>query len=70
MLHDVNPDSEFGAALFTATAEQTNLLGWMAVDDDRQALGQRYSFRHCVSLRSPVMLRWALKFWSVCPTRP
>ncbi|MGH4012412.1 MAG: hypothetical protein ACRDSL_00425 [Pseudonocardiaceae bacterium] len=39
---DVDPRSEGGAALFVAASEQTYLLGWMAVDDDRQALAQRY----------------------------
>jgi len=42
MLQDVSPDSEVGAALFTAAAEQTYLLGFMSIDDDRQALAQRY----------------------------
>lgn len=42
MLHDVDPDSETGAALFAAASEQTYLLGWMAFDDGQQALAQRY----------------------------
>lgn len=42
LLRDADPDTEAGAALFVAASEQANLLGWMAVDDDRQALAQRY----------------------------
>jgi hypothetical protein len=42
LLHHADPDSEAGAALFAAASEQTYLLGWMAIDDDRQALAQRY----------------------------
>jgi len=42
MLQDVDPDSEVGAALFAAAAEQTFLLGFMSVDDGRHALAQRY----------------------------
>lgn len=42
MLQDVDPDTEAGAALFAAASEQTYLLGWMAIDDDRHALAQRY----------------------------
>ncbi|MGH4010418.1 MAG: hypothetical protein ACRDTH_20030 [Pseudonocardiaceae bacterium] len=42
LLHDADPDHEAGAALFAAASEQTDLLGWMAIDDDRPALGQRY----------------------------
>jgi len=42
MLHDADPQSEVGTALFTAASEQTYLLGWMAFDDGRQALAQRY----------------------------
>lgn len=42
MLQDADPYSATGVALFTVAAEQTYLLGWMAIDDDRQALAQRY----------------------------
>ena len=42
MLRDVDPRSDTGAALFAAASEQASLLGWMAIDDDRPALGQRY----------------------------
>ncbi|MGH3939139.1 MAG: hypothetical protein ACRDTG_10995 [Pseudonocardiaceae bacterium] len=42
LLQDADPGSEAGAALFAAAAEQASLLGWMASDDDRQALAQRY----------------------------
>lgn len=42
MLQDVDPATEAGAALFAAASEQTYLLGWMAIDDDRHALAQRY----------------------------
>lgn len=42
LLHDADPDREAGALLFAAASEQTDLLGWMAIDDDRPALGQRY----------------------------
>ncbi|MGH3908966.1 MAG: hypothetical protein ACRDTE_33020, partial [Pseudonocardiaceae bacterium] len=42
MLQDVDPASEAGAALFAAASEQTYLLGWTAIDDDRHALAQRY----------------------------
>ncbi|MGH3927932.1 MAG: hypothetical protein ACRDTT_34570, partial [Pseudonocardiaceae bacterium] len=42
MLQDVDPATEAGAALFTAAGEQTYLLGWMAIDDNRHALAQRY----------------------------
>jgi hypothetical protein len=41
LLQDVDPHSEAGGALFAAASEQTYLLGWMAIDDDRQALAQR-----------------------------
>jgi hypothetical protein len=37
-----DPDTDTGASLFTAASEQTYLLGWMAFDDGRQALAQRY----------------------------
>lgn len=42
LLRDADPDRKAGAALFAAASEQTDLLGWMAIDDDRPALGQRY----------------------------
>ncbi|MGH3942570.1 MAG: hypothetical protein ACRDTG_28895 [Pseudonocardiaceae bacterium] len=42
LLKDADPDSEAGAALFAAASEQTTLLGYMAIDDNLQALGQRY----------------------------
>ncbi|MCA1703418.1 MAG: transcriptional regulator, partial [Actinobacteria bacterium] len=42
MLRDADPARKTGAALFAAASEQTDLLGWMAIDDDRPALGQRY----------------------------
>lgn len=42
MLRDADSQSDAGAALFAAASEQANLLGWMAIDDDRPALGQRY----------------------------
>jgi len=42
LLHDVDPDTDTGAGLFAAASEQTYLLGWMAFDDGRQALAQRY----------------------------
>lgn len=42
LLQDADPHSEGGRALFAAAAEQTSLLGWMASDDDQQALAQRY----------------------------
>ncbi|HEU0089397.1 MAG TPA: hypothetical protein VFQ77_17435 [Pseudonocardiaceae bacterium] len=38
LLQDADPHSKAGAALFAAAAEQTYLLGWMAIDDGRQAL--------------------------------
>lgn len=40
LVRDADPDT--GAGLFTAASEQTYLLGWMAFDDGRQALAQRY----------------------------
>lgn len=42
LLHHADPGSEAGSALFAAAGEQTYLLGWMAIDDGRQALAQRY----------------------------
>lgn len=42
LLQDTNPHSEASAQLFAAAAEQASLLGWMATDDDQQALAQRY----------------------------
>lgn len=42
LLQDANPHSEAGAQLFAAAAEQASLLGWMATDDDQQALAERY----------------------------
>lgn len=42
MLHSVDPDSDSGASLFAAAAEQTYLLAYMALDDSEQALAQRY----------------------------
>ncbi|MGH3906238.1 MAG: hypothetical protein ACRDTE_18955 [Pseudonocardiaceae bacterium] len=42
LLQEVDPRTEAGAALFAAAAEQASLLGWMASDDDQQALAQRY----------------------------
>ncbi len=42
LVHDVDPATDTGAALFAAASEQTYLLGWMAFDDGRQALAQRY----------------------------
>ncbi|MCA1703831.1 MAG: transcriptional regulator, partial [Actinobacteria bacterium] len=42
LLHDADPQSDVGTALFTAASEQTYLLGWMAFDDGKQALAQRY----------------------------
>lgn len=42
LVREINPDTETGASLFAAASEQTYLLGWMAFDDGRQALAQRY----------------------------
>ncbi|MGH3871122.1 MAG: hypothetical protein ACRDSR_06320 [Pseudonocardiaceae bacterium] len=42
LLRDVDPATDTGASLFAAASEQTYLLGWMAFDDGRQALAQRY----------------------------
>lgn len=42
LVREVSPDDETGAALFAAASEQTYLLGWMAFDDGRQVLAQRY----------------------------
>ncbi|MGH3573762.1 MAG: hypothetical protein ACRDRD_22275 [Pseudonocardiaceae bacterium] len=42
LVRDVGPDTDTGASLFAAASEQTYLLGWMAFDDGRQALAQRY----------------------------
>ncbi len=42
LVHDIDPETDTGAALFAAASEQTYLLGWMAFDDGRQALAQRY----------------------------
>ncbi|MGH3939245.1 MAG: hypothetical protein ACRDTG_11535 [Pseudonocardiaceae bacterium] len=42
LLHNADPDREADAALFAAASEQTGLLGWMAMDDNRPALAQRY----------------------------
>ncbi|MGH3719727.1 MAG: hypothetical protein ACRDRI_13000 [Pseudonocardiaceae bacterium] len=40
LVRDADPDTNAG--LFAAASEQTYLLGWMACDDGRQALAQRY----------------------------
>jgi hypothetical protein len=42
LVRDADPDTDTGAGLFAAASEQTYLLGWMAFDDGRQALAQRY----------------------------
>jgi len=42
LVRDTDPDTPTGAGLFAAASEQTYLLGWMAFDDGRQALAQRY----------------------------
>ncbi|MGH3901787.1 MAG: hypothetical protein ACRDTA_26735 [Pseudonocardiaceae bacterium] len=42
LVRDVDPETGSGAALFAAASEQTYLLGWMAFDDGRHALAQRY----------------------------
>ncbi len=42
LVRDIDPDTDTGAGLFGAASEQTCLLGWMAFDDGRQALAQRY----------------------------
>ncbi|MGQ0776749.1 MAG: hypothetical protein ACT4NY_20395 [Pseudonocardiales bacterium] len=42
LLHDTDPNSEAGTALFTAASEHTYLLGHMAFDDGHHALAQRY----------------------------
>jgi hypothetical protein len=42
LVRDTDPDTATGASLFAAAAEQTYLLGWMAADDGRDALAQRY----------------------------
>jgi len=42
LVREADPDTDTGAGLFAAASEQTYLLGWMAFDDDRQALAQRY----------------------------
>ncbi len=42
LVRHVDPETDTGAALFAAASEQTYLLGWMAFDDGRQALAQRY----------------------------
>ncbi len=42
LVRDVDPETDTGAGLFAAASEQTYLLGWMAFDDGRQALAQRY----------------------------
>ncbi|MGH3771963.1 MAG: hypothetical protein ACRDRW_11310 [Pseudonocardiaceae bacterium] len=40
LVRDADPETDAG--LFTTVSEQTYLLGWMAIDDGRQALAQRY----------------------------
>ncbi|MGH3855283.1 MAG: hypothetical protein ACRDR6_17670 [Pseudonocardiaceae bacterium] len=40
LVRDADPDTNAG--LFATVSEQTYLLGWMAIDDGRQALAQRY----------------------------
>ena len=42
LVRHVDPETDTGATLFAAASEQTYLLGWMAFDDGRQALAQRY----------------------------
>ncbi|MGH3918243.1 MAG: hypothetical protein ACRDRY_10035 [Pseudonocardiaceae bacterium] len=42
LVRDADPATGTGASLFAAASEQTYLLGWMAFDDGRQALAQRY----------------------------
>ncbi|MGH3771966.1 MAG: hypothetical protein ACRDRW_11325 [Pseudonocardiaceae bacterium] len=42
LVRDADPETTTGAGLFAAASEQTYLLGWMAFDDGRQALAQRY----------------------------
>ncbi|MGH4001652.1 MAG: hypothetical protein ACRDTJ_29790 [Pseudonocardiaceae bacterium] len=42
LVREADPETETGAALFAAASEQAYLLGWMAFDDGRQALAQRY----------------------------
>ncbi len=42
LLDDVDPETDVGSELFTAASEHTYLLGWMACDDGRHALAQRY----------------------------
>jgi hypothetical protein len=42
LLHDNDPETDTGAELHAAAAEQLYLLGWMAVDDDQHAIAQRY----------------------------
>lgn len=42
LVRGADPDTDAGASLFAAASQQTYLLGWMAFDDGRQALAQRY----------------------------
>lgn len=42
LVNGADPETDTGADLFAAAGEQTYLLGWMAFDDGRQALAQRY----------------------------
>jgi hypothetical protein len=42
LLHDNDPETNTGEALFGAAAEQLYLLGWMAFDDGEHAMAQRY----------------------------
>lgn len=42
LVRDVDPDTDTGTSLFAAASQHVYLLGWMASDDGRQALAQRY----------------------------
>ncbi len=42
LVRDADPDTDTGASLFAAASQHVYLLGWMASDDGRQALAQRY----------------------------
>ncbi len=42
LVRDADPDTATGASLFAAASQHVYLLGWMAADDGREALAQRY----------------------------
>jgi hypothetical protein len=42
LVRNADPETDSGASLFAAASQHVYLLGWMASDDGRQALAQRY----------------------------